>query len=182
MLSSLINCARSLLEYSRVGRAEFSNIDVDLNGVVSQAVGLLDSRMQAGDVSIQIPHLLPTVRGDRLRLVQVFMNLISNAIKYNDKIMKEIEIGFELSPIGGQPILSVRDNGIGINQEHFQQIFQIFRRLHSSGQFGDGTGAGLTIIQKIVERIGGRIWLRSIPGQGTTFYFTLGRDASLGQP
>ena len=188
-LATLSNLSRrmtelldSLLEYSRVGRAEFSNIDVDLNGVVSQAVGLLDSRMQAGDVSIQIPHLLPTVRGDRLRLVQVFMNLISNAIKYNDKIMKEIEIGFELSPIGGQPILSVRDNGIGINQEHFQQIFQIFRRLHSSGQFGDGTGAGLTIIQKIVERIGGRIWLRSIPGQGTTFYFTLGRDASLGQP
>jgi light-regulated signal transduction histidine kinase (bacteriophytochrome) len=172
----------SLLEYSRLGRTEFSKIDVDLNRVVSQALDLLQLRVQAGDVSIRIPRPLPTVKGDRIRLVEVFMNLISNAIKYNDKTTKEIEIGFEASPIGGQPVLFVRDNGIGIHERHYGQIFQIFRRLHSSGEYGGGSGAGLTIIQKIIERIGGRIWLRSIVGQGTTFYFTLGREASSGQP
>jgi light-regulated signal transduction histidine kinase (bacteriophytochrome) len=166
----------SLLEYSRLGRTEFSNTDVDLNRVVSQALDLLQSRMQSGDVSVRIPRPLPMVKGDRVHLVEVFMNLISNAIKYNDKTAKEIEIGFEPSPLCGQTVLYVRDNGIGIHQEHHQQIFEIFRRLHATAEFGGGSGAGLTIVRKIIERIGGHIWLKSIVGQGTTFYFTLGKD------
>jgi light-regulated signal transduction histidine kinase (bacteriophytochrome) len=171
----------SLLEYSRVGRAEFSNDDVDLNRVVSQALELLQLRIEEGHISIRIARPLPTVKGDRIRLVEVFMNLISNAIKYNDKPKKDIEIGFESSPLGGQPVFYVRDNGIGIQEEHYEQIFQIFRRLHAANEYGGGSGAGLTIVRKIVERIGGRIWLKSIVGQGTTFYFTLGKDALTGR-
>jgi light-regulated signal transduction histidine kinase (bacteriophytochrome) len=172
----------SLLEYSRLGRTEFSNTDVDLNLVVSQALDLLQTRIQSEDVSVRIPRSLPTVKGDRMRLVEVFMNLISNGIKYNDKTAKVIEIGFESSPLGNQPVLYVRDNGIGIHKEHYKQIFQIFRRLHATNEFGGGTGAGLTIVRKVIDRIGGNIWLDSIVGEGTTFHFTLGREASSVKP
>jgi light-regulated signal transduction histidine kinase (bacteriophytochrome) len=171
----------SLLEYSRLGRTEFSNTDVDLNLVASEAVDLLQSRIQADHVSIRIPRPLPVVKGDRLRLVEVFMNLISNAIKYNDKATKEIEIGFETSSSGGPPVLYVQDNGIGIEEKHYKQIFQIFRRLHAVNEYGGGSGAGLTIVRKIIDRIGGSIWLKSIVGQSTTFYFTLGRETSSGK-
>jgi light-regulated signal transduction histidine kinase (bacteriophytochrome) len=167
----------SLLEYSHVRRGEFSNSEVDLNRVVRDALELLQPRIEADAVAILIPRPLPRVRGDRLRLVEVFMNLISNAIKYNDKKAKEVEIGFDEAPLGGQPVLWVRDNGIGIQQKHFELIFEIFRRLHARDEFGGGSGAGLTIAAKIIERAGGRIWLKSVPERGTTFYFTLGRGA-----
>ena len=168
----------SLLEYSRLGRTEFSNTDTDLNRVAAEALDLLQVRIQAEHVSIVIPRPLPVVKGDRMRLIEVFMNLISNAIKYNNKAAKEIEIGFETSALSDQPVLYVRDNGIGIREEHYKQIFQIFRRLHATTEFGGGSGAGLTIVSKIIDRSGGSIWLKSIMGQGTTFYFTLGRDTS----
>ena len=171
----------SLHAYSRLGEAESSKSDVDLNDVVSQALDLLQMRIQAGDVAVRIPRPLPTVKGDRMSLVQVFMNLISNAIKYNDKNKKEIEIGFEASTLADQPVFSVRDNGIGIGEQHFEQIFLIFRRLHAVHEFGGGSGAGLTIIRKIIQRLGGRIWLQSVVGQGSTFYFTLGGDAPSGE-
>jgi light-regulated signal transduction histidine kinase (bacteriophytochrome) len=166
----------ALLEYSRVGREEFSLTRVDLNRVVGDALELLDARIEAANVTIQIPRPLPACSGDHIRLVEVFTNLISNAIKYNDKPVKEVEIGFEETPSGGQPVIYVRDNGIGIKEKHYAQIFQIFRRLHPHDGFGGGSGAGLTITAKIIERIGGRIWLKSVPGDGTTFYFTVGKE------
>jgi chemotaxis family two-component system sensor kinase Cph1 len=129
-------------------------------------------------VKVQIPRPLPACNGDHFRLVEVFTNLISNAIKYNDKPVKEVEIGFEETPSGGQPVIYVRDNGIGIKEKHYGQIFQIFRRLHPHDGFGGGSGAGLTITAKIIERVGGRIWLKSVPGEGTTFYFTLGKETA----
>jgi light-regulated signal transduction histidine kinase (bacteriophytochrome) len=110
------------------------------------------------------------VVGDRVRLHELFENLIINAVKYNDKAEKWIEIGYEEQ---APTVFFVRDNGIGIEPRYHEIIFRIFKRLHTSDQFGGGTGAGLTIAKRIVERHGGRMWLESEPGQGSTFYFTL---------
>ena len=106
------------------------------------------------------------------RLGEVFMNLISNAIKYNEKQNKLIEIG--CTEVNGATVYFVRDNGIGIAPEYHETVFQIFRRLHAPERFGGGTGAGLTIVRKILERHQGRVWLESEIGVGTTFFFTVG--------
>jgi signal transduction histidine kinase len=101
----------------------------------------------------------------------IYQNLIRNAVKYNDNETRLIEIGYY--PGSGMPVFFVRDNGIGIPAEHHATIFQLFRRLHSSDAYGGGAGAGMTIVQKAIQRHGGHIWLDSTPGRGTTFFFTL---------
>jgi two-component system, chemotaxis family, sensor kinase Cph1 len=104
------------------------------------------------------------------RIREALTNLVANAIKYNDKPQRWVEIGIEP---GDTPVIFVGDNGIGIPERYHERIFQIFRRLHTRDEFGGGTGAGLTIAKRTIERHGGRIWLVSAPGEGTTFYFTL---------
>jgi light-regulated signal transduction histidine kinase (bacteriophytochrome) len=118
------------------------------------------------------------VRADRARVGEIFYNLIVNAVRYNDKPGKWVEVGWAE---GEPPVFYVRDNGIGIPEKHFDSIFRIFKRLHSRDRFGGGTGAGLTIVKKIVERHSGRIWLDSVPGEGTTFYFTLAKGDSVAE-
>ena len=169
----------SLLEYSRVGRKEFSDEDVNINQVVADAIEALHERIDAQKTEIRIPAWLPWVRGDTIHLGEVFLNLIGNAVKYNDKDHKWVEIGMEPAGPGGQPVFYVRDNGIGIRLEHQEQIFEIFRRLHGRDEFGGGAGAGLTITKKIIERHGGRIWVESRPGEGTTFRFTAAASPSV---
>jgi light-regulated signal transduction histidine kinase (bacteriophytochrome) len=198
-MEDLIN---SLLHFSRLGRAELVRQMVNLNELVQQAIATLTITRPESEIEFRIPQPLPSVRCDRAQVNELFTNLISNAIKYNDKAQKWVEIGFiteaegrgqkpegrrqkaearRLPPSAPAPVHSltfyVRDNGIGIRQEHIEKIFQIFRRLHGRDEFGGGTGAGLTIARKIVERHGGRIWLESIPTQGSTFYFTLSAEA-----
>ncbi|MDQ3556775.1 MAG: ATP-binding protein [Gemmatimonadota bacterium] len=113
-----------------------------------------------------------------MRVGSVFQNLISNAIKYTDKSERWVEVGWnDPEAEGAPPVLYVRDNGIGIAPRHWDAIWRIFRRLHGRDRFGGGAGAGLTIVKKLVERHGGRIWLESESGQGTTFYFTLESEA-----
>ena len=174
-MEDLIN---SLLQISRLGRADLIRQAVDLNDLVHQAIATLTITRPDLSIEFRIPRSLPVVECDRNQVIELFTNLISNAIKYNDKDERWVEIGFlegneiPLEP-RDSPIFYVRDNGIGISQEHLEKIFQIFRRLHGRDEFGGGTGAGLTIARKVVERHGGRIWLDSVPGQGTTFYFTL---------
>ena len=121
-----------------------------------------------------MPEPLPKMRCDQARVGEIFRNLITNAIKYNDKPEKWIEIGVQNGG-GALPlyVFYVRDNGIGIRPNHLESIFRIFKRLHGRDRYGGGTGAGLTIVKKIVERHGGDIWVNSEPGEGTTFYFTL---------
>jgi signal transduction histidine kinase len=184
---------------------------------------------------VRVPRPLPTVQSDPILLGELFMNLLTNALKYNDKTEKWVEVGvvetgdrrhetgdtrqetrdretgdretgdretrdwetgdgvaasveqgFPITdPVSRvsclvsrvscllSPVFYVRDNGIGIPLERQKEIFQIFRRLHERGAYGGGVGAGLTIAQQIVERHGGRLWLESTPGMGTTFYFTV---------
>ncbi|HYW18608.1 MAG TPA: ATP-binding protein [Nodularia sp. (in: cyanobacteria)] len=162
----------SLLHFSRLGRVDLSMQQTDLNSIVNRSLDLLSARTDDMNVDIQIPRLLPTVYCDRIQLGEVFNNLIANAIKYNDKAEKSIEIGYIDEP--PLPItFYVRDNGIGIRDKHFEAIFRIFKRLHGQNKYGGGTGAGLTIAKKIVERHGGKIWVDSTYGEGSTFYFTL---------
>ncbi|MEH1925207.1 ATP-binding protein [Nostoc sp.] len=205
-MEDLIN---SLLHFSRLGRAELIRQPVNLNELVPQIITTLTISRPQSEVEFRIPQPLKSVQGDRAQINELFSNLISNAIKYNDKPQKWVEIGFiesgqtkqiskeflpqspvpsphyPLSPEGTPPspvpspqCFYVRDNGIGIPQEHLDKIFQIFRRLHGRDDFGGGTGVGLTIARKIVERHGGRIWVESTPTEGSTFYFTLSAEAN----
>ncbi|MBP1466507.1 GAF domain-containing protein [Candidatus Chloroploca sp. M-50] len=175
----------SLLHYSRVGRLELTWVDVDLNAELADVVALLEPRLHESDVELRIPQSLPQVHADQARVREVFSNLITNAIKYNDNPEKWVEIGYQ--PLRGddgaeQYMFFVRDNGIGIPEEHQEAIFRIFKRLHGRDEYGGGVGAGLTIVKKIIERHGGTIWLTSQPDKGSTFWFTLGKvDTDLQQ-
>lgn len=171
----------SLLHFSRVGRLDLQKREIDLDKVLQDTLVLLSRRIEENNVEIIVPKPLPKIQGDEIRAGEIFSNLISNAIKYNDKAEKKIEIGYlenALQTIGDEEkterIFYVRDNGIGIDERHFKDIFRIFKRLHGRNEYSGGVGAGLTIVKKIVERHDGRIWLESVRGEGTTFYFTLG--------
>jgi signal transduction histidine kinase len=145
---------------------------------------MVHERTEEIPVEFVVPRPLPVARCDRVRIREVFVNLLSNAIKYNDKPLRRLEIGFigpeedgerPRCPIGSErdTIYYVRDNGIGIQPRHVDQVFKIFKRIHGRDDYGGGTGIGLTIVQKLVDRHGGRVWIDSSPGKGTTFYFTL---------
>jgi PAS domain S-box-containing protein len=176
----------SLLEFSRVGRLSFAFMDTDLEQIVGDVLESLRITIQERRIEVRIPKTLPTLLCDRIRVAEVFRNLIGNAFKYNDKPEPWVEIGWVSGSHsgngsapetgfshGGPVTLYVRDNGIGIREKHFEGIFRIFRRLHGRDKYGGGTGAGLTIVKKIIERHGGRIWVESEVGVGTTFFFTL---------
>jgi PAS domain S-box-containing protein len=161
----------SLLEFSRVARLELCGRETDLNDVLRSALEPLQITLREEKVEVRVPRPLPTVRCDRVRVGEVLHNLITNAVKYNDRPQKWVEVGYRDG--GGPPVFYVRDNGIGIPAKHHETVFRIFKRLHGRDKYGGGTGAGLTIVKKIVERHGGRIWVESTPGAGATFYFTL---------
>lgn len=174
----------SLLHYSRLGRADLAIYDTDLSAVLAEVLGVIQMS-QPESVEFRIPRSLPTLACDRIRVTEVFTNLISNAIKYNNKPHKWIEIGY-ITPDEDrsilpetldtdQMVLYVRDNGIGIRERQLENVFKIFKRLHAPNRYGGGTGAGLTIVKKIVERHGGRIAIQSVPREGSTFYFYLGQ-------
>ncbi len=162
----------SLLQFSRLGRVDLATDRVDLNEIVAGILDSLAISLQEEHVEVRVPRPLPAVRADRVRVGEIFHNLIVNAMKYNDKAEKWIEVGWREEP-DGPPVFYVRDNGIGIPEKHHDAVFRIFKRLHGRDKFGGGTGAGLTIVKKIVERHHGRIWVESSAGEGTTFYFTL---------
>lgn len=164
----------TLLHYSRVGRVQMAFDTTDLNQVLGDAREMLSSRFEETGAEIRLARPLPSVVCDPIRVREVFANLLSNALKFNDKAPKWVEVGWaEAAP----PVFWVRDNGIGISADHHEEIFRIFRRLHGRDEMGGGSGAGLTIIRKIVERHGGKIWVESTPGAGTTFFFTLAAEA-----
>ena len=162
----------SLLHFSRVGRTEMQREAVDLNEVLAEALEMINARREETGGAIRIPQKLPIVDCDRIRVREVFTNLLSNGLKYNHKAERWVEVGYQ-QPTAGPLQFYVRDNGIGIKARYHEQIFQMFKRLHSREEYGGGTGAGLTITKKIIERHGGKIWVESVFGEGATFYFTL---------
>jgi PAS domain S-box-containing protein len=162
----------SLLDYSRVGRAALAITEVDMNQLVAEVMDTMRPWLEERCAQVVLEGQLPTMECDRVRASQIFMNLIANAVKYNESQLKRVQIGV-VSQHVGTPIFYVRDNGIGIPSRHHPVIFRMFRRLHPRDRYGGGTGAGLSLVKRIVERHGGTIWLHSEPGQGSTFYFTL---------
>ncbi len=161
-----------LLEFSRAGRAdEFSSTElIDLNELIAEVKIL--HRKKIVETEAEIHHSqLPSIKGERTPLLQVFQNLISNGLKYKrDGIAPVVKIFTEELP--DTWIFHVQDNGIGISEEYFDQIFIVFQRLHARDEYS-GTGIGLSIVKKIVERMEGKIWVTSEIGKGTTFHFSI---------
>lgn len=172
------NLIDALLRYSRLGRQELDLTSVDIEELISKDVTNILVVSQQDNIDIRMPQKLPVVKADKTLVEEVFMNLITNGLKYNNKDVKWVEIGYLIDPKKSmQTIFYVRDNGIGIEKEQQEIIFRIFKRLHTQKAFGGGTGAGLTIVKKIIERHGGKIWVKSTLGEGTTFYFTLAEES-----
>jgi len=167
-----------LLELSRIGRVKGEEELVNVSDVISDVVDELAPRLEEKGTRLMVKGEMPTIKCDRTRIVQIFANLISNANKFmgEDNEDPTIEVGYDDQ--GACHTFYVRDNGIGIDEEYHEKIFQIFQRLDDIET--EGTGVGLAIVKKIVESFGGRIWLDSAKGKGTTMYFTLPKadDAS----
>jgi PAS domain S-box-containing protein len=165
-MQQLIN---DLLSYSRVGTRGKPFEDTDCEAALWKATSNLGAAIvETGATVTHDP--LPAVKADSAQIVQLFQNLIGNAIKFHSQEQPRVHVG--ASRTGVEWIFSVRDNGIGIDPQYFDRIFAVFQRLHSREEY-PGTGIGLAICKKIVERHGGRIWVESEPGKGSTFYFTI---------
>jgi signal transduction histidine kinase len=163
-----------LLALSRAGRVTHTPQAFAWEDVLATVRADMAQRLQAVENHFRVEEPLPEVVGDQNRVVQLLTNLITNGLKYNRSEHREVVFGAGPADASGYAVLFVRDNGIGIEPQYHDQIFQMFKRLHSRDEF-DGTGAGLAICKRIVEAHGGRIWVESQPGQGTTFWFTLPR-------
>lgn len=176
----------SLLYFSRAGKSGTMLELVDMNEVVAEAIEMVGRPVDAS-VSIVVPRVLPVTRCNRGWCREIYVNLISNALRFSSSSSRRIEIGViaigEPHPRPGCPpgsamhvIHYVADDGVGIEAKYFDQIFKLFKRLHARDEYGGGTGTGLTVVRKLVERHRGKVWLDSVPGVGTTFYFTLPRS------
>lgn len=158
-----------LLAYSRVSGGETALAPVDMGEALDQALSNLRPAIaDAGAVVSSAP--LPIVIANQSRMVQLLQNLVGNAVKFRGPEPPRVQVRAERN--GAEWVFAVRDNGIGIEQEHRQRVFQMFERLHARGQY-PGNGIGLAIARRIVERLGGRIWVESQVGKGSIFYFTV---------
>lgn len=156
-----------LLEYSRVGRSESVEEEINMNELLNEVTLLLQKKIKEKQAIIQIDPL-PVISSYKSPVRQVFQNLVSNALKYSKKeVQANIHIGVEDHTDYWQ--FFVADNGIGIHPDYFEKVFILFQRLHPNSEYS-GTGMGLTISKKITESLGGKIWLESAEGEGTTFY------------
>ncbi|MBP7591059.1 MAG: PAS domain S-box protein [Chloroflexi bacterium] len=161
---------QDLLSFSRVGTRGKPFEPVEIKVILKEALTNLETSIQETAAQIDHDDLLPTITGDAGQLVQLFQNLLSNAIKFRGEAPPKIHIGVQKQESDWQ--FSIRDNGIGFDPQFSDRIFIIFQRLHTRANYG-GTGIGLAICKKIVERHGGNIWVHSQPNAGTTFYFTI---------
>ncbi len=162
----------ALLEYSRVETRGDPLASVNLNTVITEVLEDLALQIQETDADITTHASLPTVRGDASQLRQVFQNLLDNAIEYSGDNPPEIEI--DVSSDDDEWIISIADGGIGIPSDDIERVFQVFKRLHTYDEHA-GTGIGLALCRRIIERHDGDIWVESEPGEGSTFYVSLPR-------
>jgi light-regulated signal transduction histidine kinase (bacteriophytochrome) len=174
----------SLLHFSQVGRMELAFEDVDLNALVADAIEMTGARRSDSHCRIDLPRPLPVAQCDAVRVCEIYSNLLANAMKYKRRAEARIEVGYiradetadrpnAPAAAAGQDVFYVRDDGIGIEKRHYGQVFRLFKRMHGRDDYGGGVGVGLTIVEKLVHRHGGCVWIDSTPGVGTTFFFTL---------
>ena len=165
-MQGLIN---DLLAYSRVGRRDKEFAPTDCTAVLEQALHNLYAAI--GECGAQVTHdPLPTVKCDGAQIMQVFQNLVGNSIKFRDSHPPRVHVAVQRKP--SEWVFSVKDNGIGIDPQYHHRIFEVFQRLHTRAEY-PGSGIGLAIAKKIVERHGGRIWVESQFHQGAEFFFAL---------
>jgi len=170
---------QNLLHYSQLGKTDLVEEDINVDDLIREAIQNVGTSAEKSNAQITVENDIKTVKGDRVQLVQLIQNLLSNALKFTDSQSPKVKItGFHEN---GHVKFSVTDNGIGIAETDIHKVFEIFRRLHTKKLY-PGTGIGLAICKKIVERHGGRIWPESNPGKGTTFYFTLKELKEMLQP
>jgi chemotaxis family two-component system sensor kinase Cph1 len=161
---------QDLLTFSRISTLDRRRETVDLNQAMAEAVGNLQAAIDESAAGVSSGGL-PTVTGDQLQLVQVFQNLIANAIKFRKKD-EPPRVHVSARRQADEWIISVKDNGIGIDPRHFRRLFVVFQRLHGLKEY-PGTGLGLALCQRVITRLGGRIWVESALGQGSEFFFAL---------
>ena len=164
-----------LLEYARLGRVAIESQAVPLATLLDGVVAHLKQESQGRSIEWVIEEDLPVVRGDAMLLAQAFGNMLGNSVKYTrTREQAHIEVGWKVNPVGGRTFY-VHDNGVGFDLAKAHNLFVMFQRQHHSMDF-EGTGTGLALAQRIIERHGGRIWAETAPGEGCTFYFTLPFD------
>jgi light-regulated signal transduction histidine kinase (bacteriophytochrome) len=163
---------QDLLAYSRISSHGADLVLTDTEAVLRNALENLGATIR--DTAALVTHdALPAVPADPVQLTQVFQNLVGNALKFRGEAPPRVHVAAALEDEAW--VFSVADNGIGIDPQYFDQIVLIFRRLHPGHRY-PGTGIGLALCQRIVQRHGGRIWVESAPGRGSTFYFTVRRE------
>jgi len=166
-MKALIN---DLLIYSRVNTKDFPPETVDCNKIVEQTLSNLKAAIDESKATVNV-ETLPTVNANSLQISQLFQNLMSNAIKFRKEGVAPV-VNITAKHAGNEWLFTVSDNGIGIEKEFTDKIFEIFQRLHSHNEY-PGTGIGLAVCKKIVEKLGGHLWVESEPGVGSSFNFTI---------
>lgn len=162
-----------LLSLSQITRKEMTKTDLDLSAMAAEVLSNLAESTPGRKVDIVLPEDRAQIQGDSRLMQVVLTNLLGNAWKFTSK-NPEARIEFGKQVDGGQPVYYVRDNGAGFDMKYVDKLFGTFQRLHGTEEF-EGTGIGLATVQRILIRHGGKIWANSIPGQGTTFFFTMGQ-------
>ena len=163
---------KDLLELSRIGRIMNEPVETSFGEIVKEALSILEGQMAQKHISFEFVDNGLVIRGDTIRLVEAIQNLIDNAIKFmGTQPNPRIHIG-SIMDAQGKPTFFVQDNGIGIEPQYSERIFGLFNKLDANSQ---GSGVGLTIVKRIIEVHGGKIWVESMPGKGSTFYFTLSK-------
>lgn len=161
-----------ILAYSKIDRKEDVLTDIDINQQIAETIDMIDL---SEEIKVEVQPGLPTIRADKSKMQQVFMNLISNAVKFNEKPVNEAFVKIHFDEDATHWHFSVEDNGPGIEAQYHEKIFVIFQTLNARDTF-ESTGVGLAIVKKIVDEMGGRIWVESELGKGATFHFTVAKD------
>ncbi len=170
---NMVDLINDLLQFALAGKVEFTKEPVSVNRMVEEIEEDIKYLLKEKNASLIIKDKLPDLICDPVQLSQVWKNLITNSVKYNDKKAPSVEAGyFENAKYPGMYCFYVRDNGIGIDKSYFERIFMPFQRATNDLQY-KGTGIGLAIVKRVVEYHGGRVWVESTIGEGTTFYFTI---------